>query len=132
MRQSCYPKPDLPGVDGGGESFHQGERLPTAITLERVGIPVPGLWARDDLAAINGSNLITGIAALLLHDAESWVKQAESAVAGSLEVLLASMRLYLTKLHDERGFPGAQQCAMNLRRVMDGSDLVTGKLTARV
>lgn len=117
---------------GEGESFFQGERLPTAAAMARAGIPVPGLQARDGLAAINGSNLITGIASLLLHDAERWVAQAEIAAAMSLEALLANMRPYQAKLHELRGFSGAQRSAANLRRVMDGSDLVTGKLKVKV
>ena len=37
------------------------------------------LRARDGLAAINGSNLITAMGCLLLHDVEWWVQQAEIA-----------------------------------------------------
>ncbi len=117
---------------GEGESFYRGERMPTARALEKAGIPVPGLRARDGLAAINGSNLITGIGCLLLHDAERWIKQAEIAAAMTLEALLANMKPYQGKLHELRGFPGAVTCAANLRKIMDGSDLVTGKLKVKV
>jgi len=117
---------------GEGEAFYQGERMPTAQAMARAGIPVPGLRARDGLAAINGSNLITGIACLLLFDAERWIKQAEIGAAMSLEALLANMRPYQSRLHELRGFRGAITCAANLRKVMDGSDLVTGKLKVKV
>jgi len=117
---------------GEGESFFEGERMPTAAALARAGIPVLGLQGRDGLAAINGSNLITGIASLLLDDAERWVAQVEIAAAMSLEALLANMRPYQAKLHELRGFRGAQASAANLRRVMDGSDLVTSKLKVKV
>ncbi|MCI0521164.1 MAG: aromatic amino acid ammonia-lyase, partial [Chloroflexi bacterium] len=40
---------------GEGEAFYQGERLPGGEAMQRAGIPVPGLQARDGLAAINGS-----------------------------------------------------------------------------
>ena len=117
---------------GEGESFYQGERMPTAKAMEKAGIPVPGLQARDGLAAINGSNLITGMGCLILYDADRWIKQAEIAAAMSLEALLANMKPYQGKLHELRGFPGAVTCAANLRQVMDGSDLVTGKLKVKV
>ncbi len=100
--------------------------------MERAGIPVPGLHARDGLAAINGSNLITGIGCLLLHDIERWIAQAEIAAAMTLEALLANMRPYQAKLHELRGFRGAQTCAANLRKLTAGSDLVTGKLKVKV
>jgi len=117
---------------GEGESFYRGERMPTRAALERAGIPVPGLKARDGLAAINGSNLITGIACLVLHDAERWIRQAEIAAAMTLEALLANMKPYQPQLHELRGFRGAQVSAANLRAVMEGSDLWTGKLKVKV
>ncbi len=117
---------------GEGEAFYKGERMPTRQAMELAGIPVPGLKARDGLAAINGSNLLTAMDALFLHDAERWVAQAEIAAAMSLEALLANMRPYESKLHQLRGFKGAVTCAANLRQIMAGSDLVTGKLKVKV
>jgi histidine ammonia-lyase len=50
----------------------------------------------------------------------------------SLEALMANMRPYEERLHQLRGFPGAVKAAANLRRVIAGSDLVTGKLKVKV
>jgi histidine ammonia-lyase len=117
---------------GEGESFYLGERMPTRAAMEKAGIPIPGLKARDGLAAINGSNLITGIGCLLLFDVECWLKQAEIAAAISLEALFANMKPYDDRLHMLRGFYGAVKCARNLRKVIAGSDLVDGKLKVKV
>ncbi len=117
---------------GEGEAFYKGERLPGDKAFEKAGIKVPGLQARDGLATINGSNLITSIGALIVHDAEHWLKQAEIAAAMSLEALKANMKPYDTRLHELRGFQGAVTCAANLRKIMDGSDLVTGKEKVKV
>ena len=117
---------------GEGECFYEGNRMTTREAMEKAAIPVPGLKARDGLAAINGSNLITGMACLELYDADRWVRQAEIAAAMSLEGLLANMRPYQAKLHELRGFKGAMACAENLRAVTAGSDLVTGKLKVKV
>ncbi len=117
---------------GEGEAFYQGERLPGAKALEKAGIPVPGLKARDGLATINGSNLINAVASLMVYDAERQIKQAEIACAMTLEALKANMKPYDTRLHSLRGFQGAVTCAENLRQVMDGSDLMTGKEKVKV
>jgi len=117
---------------GEGESFYEGERMPTRDALRRAGIEPPGLKVRDGLAAINGSNLITGMACLLLFDAERWVAQAEIAAAMSLEALLANLKPYQPRLHELRGFRGAVTSAANLRAVIEGSDLATGKLKVKV
>jgi histidine ammonia-lyase len=117
---------------GEGECFYRGERMATKTAMEQAGIPIPGLRARDGLAAINGSNLITGMGCLILHDVERWIKQAEIAAAMSLEALLANMRPYQAKLHELRGFRGAMTSAANLRKVIEGSDLVSGTLKVKV
>ena len=117
---------------GEGECFWRGERMPTGRAMERAGIPVPGLMARDGLAAINGSNVITGAGCLILHDVERWIAQAEITAAMSLEALLANLRPYQAKLHELRGFRGAVTSAANLRRLIEGSDLATGKLKTKV
>jgi histidine ammonia-lyase len=77
---------------GEGEAYYQGERLQGRIAMERAGIPIPGLEARDGLAAINGSNLLTAMSALHVYDMNSWLKQAEIACAMSLEALFANMK----------------------------------------
>ncbi|MBN2265994.1 MAG: aromatic amino acid lyase, partial [Candidatus Aminicenantes bacterium] len=53
---------------GEGEAFYKGERLPGAEALKRAGIKTVVLHARDGLAMINGSNVIAGMSALLVHD----------------------------------------------------------------
>jgi histidine ammonia-lyase len=72
------------------------------------------------------------MSALLLHDAERWVAQAEIAAAMALEALLANMRPYVSRLHELRGFPGAVTSARNLARILEDSDLLTGKLKVKV
>jgi histidine ammonia-lyase len=117
---------------GEGEAFYQGERLPGQVALERAGIPIPGLQARDGLAAINGSNLLTAMSAIQLYDMERWLKQAQIACAMTLEALFANMKPYDVRLHQARGFGGAVKTAENLTRLIAGSDLVTGKMKTKV
>lgn len=117
---------------GEGECFYEGKRMPTREAMEKAGIPIPGLMARDGLAAINGSNLITGMACLELYDADRWVRQAEIAAAMSLEALKANLKPYEARLHELRGFKGAQASASNLRRVFADSDLASGKIKTKV
>ena len=117
---------------GEGEAFYQGERLPGAEAMRRAGIPVPGLQARDGLAAINGSNLLTAMSALHVYDAQRWLKQAEIAAAMTIEALLGNLKPYNTLLHELRGFPGAVASAKNILKVLEGSDLTTGKMKTKV
>jgi histidine ammonia-lyase len=117
---------------GEGEAFYQGERLPGCDALERAGIPVPGLEARDGLATINGSNVLTAMSAIHLYDMNRWLKQAEIACSMTLEALLANMKPYDERLHKLRGFSGAIRSAKAIRKCIEGSDLVTGKMKVKV
>jgi histidine ammonia-lyase len=117
---------------GEGQAYYQGELLPGKTALDRAGIPVPGLHARDGLATINGSNVLTAMSAIHLYDIDRWLRQAEIACAMSLEALLANMKPYDTRLHELRGFAGAVRSAAAIRRCLDGSDLVTGKVKVKV
>ncbi len=117
---------------GEGEAFYNGERLPGRVALERAGIKIPGLEARDGLASINGSNFITAISALQIYDINRWLKQAEIAAAMSLEALLANLKPYDVRLHQLRGFPGAIRSARAIMKCIEGSDLQTGKLKSKV
>ncbi|WKZ50966.1 MAG: aromatic amino acid ammonia-lyase [Anaerolineales bacterium] len=117
---------------GEGEAFFDGERLAGSEAMRRVGIPIPGLQARDGLATINGSNLLTAMSALHIYDMERFLKQAEIAAAMSIEALLGNLKPYNTKLHELRGFKGAVTSARNIMKVVEGSDLTTGKMKTKV
>ncbi|MBM3316376.1 MAG: aromatic amino acid lyase [Candidatus Eisenbacteria bacterium] len=117
---------------GEGEAFYRGRLLPGGKALEQAGIPVPGLQARDGLATINGSNVINAMGCLAVYDGERWLKQAEIACAMTLEALKANMKPYDERLHRLRGFQGAITSARNIKRVIEGSDLLTGKEKVKV
>jgi len=117
---------------GEGQAYFEGDLLPGDEAMKRAGIAVPGLRARDGLATINGSNLLTAMSALHIHDMENWLKQAEITAAMSLEALLANMKPYEAPLHEVRGFAGAIRSAAAIRRCIQGSDLLTGKVKTKV
>ncbi|MGO8684338.1 MAG: HAL/PAL/TAL family ammonia-lyase [Thermoleophilia bacterium] len=117
---------------GEGEAFYEGERLPGRVAMERAGIPIPGLKARDGLATINGSNVLTAMSALLIYDVDRWLRQAEIACAMSLEALLANLKPYDVRLHELRGFAGAIRSSQAIKRCIDGSDLAEGRIKTKV
>jgi histidine ammonia-lyase len=109
---------------GEGEAFYKGERLPGAEALKRAGISPVVLHARDGLAMINGSNVIAGMSALIVHDVHRWLKMSEIAAAMTLEVLNANMKAYDERLHKTRGYPGALESAENVRRITEASEML--------
>jgi histidine ammonia-lyase len=76
--------------------------------------------------------VLTAMSALHIHDMERWLKQAEIAAAMSIEALLGNLKPYTAKLHELRGFKGAVTSAEHIMRLMEGSDLATGKMKTKV
>ncbi len=117
---------------GEGRAYYEGELLDGKEAMDKAGIEVPGLKARDGLAAINGSNLLTAMSAIFLYDSLRFIKQAEIACAMSIEALMGNMKPYTPMLHEIRGFPGAVRCAKSLSKLFKGGDLYEGKLKVKV
>jgi histidine ammonia-lyase len=112
---------------GEGEAFYQGERMSGKEAMEKAGIETVTFEARDGLATINGSNLVAGMGCLQVSDAGILIKTSEIAAAMTLEALLPNMLAYDDRLHRARGYEGAVECAENVRRIVDGSEILKQK-----
>jgi histidine ammonia-lyase len=117
---------------GEGMAYYKDELLEGKTALDKAGIKIPGLQARDGLGTINGSNVLTGMSAIFLYDANRWLKQAEIATAMSLEALKANMKPYDSKIHEVRGFKGAIRSANAINKLVDGGDLKLGNVACKV
>ncbi|HOP25462.1 MAG TPA: aromatic amino acid lyase, partial [Defluviitoga sp.] len=53
---------------GEGEAFYKGQRLPGNEAMKLANIPIVNLKSKEGLALINGTQVMTGIGALVLYD----------------------------------------------------------------
>jgi histidine ammonia-lyase len=109
---------------GEGEARHQGERLPGAEALQRVGLSPVTLKAKEGLALINGTCGMTGIGALALQRAERLVTLADVAGAMTLEALRGSQVPFDERLQAVRPHPGQTASAANLRSLLQDSEVM--------
>ncbi len=112
---------------GEGEAFFQGKRMAGKEAMDKAGIPIITYEARDGLATINGSNVITGMGSLQILDTERWIKMSEIAAAITLDALNANMLAYDERLHKARGHQGSIDSAENIRHIVEGSDYLKEK-----
>ena len=117
---------------GEGKAFYKGELLEGKVAMNKAGIAIPGLHARDGLGIINGSNVLTAMSAIFLYDGNNFLKQAEIAAAMSLEALKANMGPYTARLHEVRGFKGAVRSAKAIEKMVTNGDLKSGKVAHKV
>jgi len=117
---------------GEGKAYYKGELMEGNLAMQKAGIPIPGLMARDGLATINGSNVLTAMSAIFLFDTNNWLKQAEIAAAMSLEALKANMKPYAPRIHEVRGFKGAIRSAASILKLVSGGDLAENRVKCKV
>ncbi|HEV7179189.1 MAG TPA: histidine ammonia-lyase [Candidatus Baltobacteraceae bacterium] len=109
---------------GEGEALFQGERLPSAVALERAGLRPVELGPKEGLALINGTQVMTGIASLGILRAERLAAAADVIGAISLEAFLGTDRVFDRRINDLRPHPGQGRVADNLRALLAGSEIM--------
>lgn len=114
----------LPLIGRGELIAPDGVRLSGAEGLRRAGVEPIQLAAKEGLALINGTQIMTAGGIVTLHRAVQCAKAADIACAMTIEALRASERPMLAKVHDVRPHPTQQQTAANLRRLLADSEIL--------
>lgn len=115
---------------GEGEVFVAGERMPTAEALRRLDVKPHQLGPKEGLALINGTAMMTGIAALLCDEASRLVDLATRLGALALELVRAFDDSLAQPLHDLRPHPGQRHIAARLRALLASSTRLRDRRTA--
>lgn len=110
---------------GLGETYFRGQRLPAREALTRAGLRPVELSSKEGLALINGTQAMTGIGAITLHDGLNLLRVADIASALTSEALGAIPAAWDPRIQSLRLHPGQMTVAANLRRLVQGSALVT-------
>ncbi len=109
---------------GKGEALYKGNRLSGADVLKRIGLPPLRLEPGEGLALINGTQVMTAIGVLVVHDAVRLSKTADIACAMTLEVLMGSNSEFDPLIHRVRPHPGQVITADNMRRLTAQSEII--------
>lgn len=117
---------------GLGEATYRGERLPGAEALARAGLRPTRLGAKEGLALINGTQIMTGLGALALADGLALLKVADIAGALTAEALGGISAAWDARIQRLRLQAGQMAAAENLRRLVHGSVLITAPGEVRV
>lgn len=108
---------------GEGEAFHDGKRKSAADALKHADLRPAELGPKEGISLINGTQVMTGIGCLALHDAEVLASAADVVAAMSAEALRATDQPWDEAIHDARPHPGQRVVAGNLRRLVAGSPI---------
>lgn len=108
---------------GGGEVFYRGSRVPAAEALQREGIPLLTPEAKEGLALLNGTTMMTGVAALVVDEAAYLFRLTLGALAMTAEALGASPDYFHPAIHMAKHHPGQLRVAEMLNSLLLGSTL---------
>jgi histidine ammonia-lyase len=113
----------LPLIGEGEVSFH-GERMTGDAALERIGVQALELEPKEGIALVNGTQGMLAVGLLVLARARSLAKAADVAAGMTVEGILATDRPFDERLQRLRPHPGQGDSASNLRRLLEGSEIV--------
>jgi histidine ammonia-lyase len=99
------------------------EVIPSLAALRKNGLQPVKLTAKEGLALINGTQMMTAYAALTVYQAKRLAKIADIVSALSVEALRGSDTAYDERIHRLRPYPGQLAVAKNMRRLMYKSEL---------
>ncbi|MGQ0798289.1 MAG: histidine ammonia-lyase [Methanobacteriota archaeon] len=111
-------------VVGEGRAEVGGEVHPGKTALARAGLHPLRLEAKEGIAIINGTAVMAGVGALVVHDGLGLLKDAQVAASISFEALRGSPEPYDDRIVSLKPQPGAREVARNLRRLLRGSEII--------
>ncbi len=117
---------------GEGEALYKGQRMSGTEAMRRAGIAPVELAAKEGLALINGTQVMTGVGCLAAFGAKELCLTADIAAALSMEALCGITRAYDPKVHALRPHAGQGISAANVRRLLAGSSLAREEQAGRV
>jgi histidine ammonia-lyase len=96
---------------------------PAAPALEKAGIKPVQLHAKEGLALINGTSVMTGVLALTLHKALHLSRSADIIASMTLEMVKGSTSPFDPDFIKLRPYPGMQQVASNVLACVADSEV---------
>lgn len=109
---------------GEGEAFYRERRMPSGQALREAGLEPIVLGPKEGLALVNGTEVMTGVGALSLLRAEGLLAAADVIAAMALEAFLGTDRVFDERINALRPHPGQARVAMNLRSLLNGSQIM--------
>ena len=112
---------------GRGEVWDEAlsTRIPASSVLEAKGIEPISLQAKDGLALINGTQMMAAYGAFVLERTLGLQREADLLAAMSLEALQGSASPFDERIHAIRPHHGQQVVASNIRKLLEGSEILT-------
>jgi len=110
---------------GKGKTINSEQSTITSslTALKKAKLQPLTLTAKEGLALINGTQMMTSFATLIIHEALQLMKLADISCALSVEALKGTDTAFDERIHKLRPYKGQLTSAKNLRTLMKGSQI---------
>jgi len=108
---------------GIGNVRHDGEAVPAADALEKIGLAPLQLAPKEGLALLNGTQVSTALTLAALFRAERVLSASVVAGAMASDAIKGSDTPFDDRIHQVRGHRSQASVAQLLRNLMHGSDI---------
>lgn len=117
---------------GEGEAIFEGVRMSGKDAMDKAGIDTIELTAKEGLALINGTQVMTSVGALTIYDALNLSKMTDLSAGLTNEALNGIVDAYDSKIHEARKQIGQINTAKNLLSILAESKNTTRQGELRV
>jgi histidine ammonia-lyase len=117
---------------GEGEAEYKGEIFSGTEAMRRSGIPIIELTAKEGLALINGTQVMTAVGALAVYESINILKISDIAAALTLEALRGIKDAFYPYIHHIRPHTGQIVTAENILNLVEESTYATKQGELRV
>jgi len=118
----------LIGLDTCYKVDFNGEEIDALTALSRLGLPQLQLLPKEGLAMMNGTSVMTGIAANCVYDARILLALAMGAHALAIQGLNGTNQSFHAFIHQHKPHPGQLWAAAQMLDLIGGSHLIRNEL----
>lgn len=112
---------------GLGEVYYKGARQDAALVLEQLDLQPIQLKSKEGLALLNGTQFMSAYGVWCLLETKNISNAADIIGAISLEAFDGRIDPFKPHIHSIRPHKGQIQTAANMRKLLEGSSLITRK-----
>jgi len=120
---SMIGKGEVQIIKNNFESFNPNKSIKSLAALKRYGLKPIKLGAKEGLALINGTQMMTAFASYICIRAKKLIKLADVAAALSHEALRGTDKAFDARLHKLRPYKGQLNSAKNMLNLIKGSQI---------
>lgn len=112
---------------GEGEAEFEGTVMTGKDAMDKAGIQIVELAAKEGLALINGTQVMTAVGTIALYESIRLIKYSDIAAALTLEALRGIRDSFDLRVQEVRPHKGQLQTAENILALVEGSTFITNQ-----